>query len=580
MESLGYFWNNIFHERKTVEGLTFAQAEQVVQQYYALESAVQSLSADRLPVFDRIRRFPLIIRDSELSAGPPVFGDGTTWGQQASDADPLFANQTFKFGRPKTNNSGVTLYYWKAPAPLKSFSLIADKLVKPVNVFVNNVDVLFNAGLLAFKTNPFSLFPATPLFNQDGTPAMFADANNIVKQDSIIVLWAYEADVDSQLAAVSFGWLFGVFKPSSATYSQVLRSLLKLYTNGASVNHLKAAVAAFLGVKPVVEDGETVISIYTYTPAGFNQPEIRVVETDRNVYTADSYFQTMPAVKVGAKLEAGDVLFDVVEYYDVMEDPTWWQTKVVPKISRLNVNPSDTVTTRQMSFSPSLFVTGVTGELTFKNDIELFTQDSSGGLHFPVEGSPADVARFNAQLNLNSDAITTACGLTPGGSVTVNPLDFLFNNFLKTGTALVKVNFKSVDQAELFTSTFKQIKDALPRNVLFIFFLDFNLPADSYQQLNGSTSITLNGSPATVNSDGTNQSGKLAEESAPNYRTNPKTRLFALSKGVTTAQLRVVINSGSLNSNDLLVKDGAMLTNIPSGKTTREVNNLLLMNLA
>ena len=1086
MESLGFFWNNIFHERGTLQGLTFAQAEQVVQQYYALESAVNSLAADTLPVLNRIRRFPLIIKRSAVTHVSPVFGDGSSWGAQPTGSNPLFEQVTFKFGGEKVNNLGLQLFAWKPPVVLQSFALLADQLVRPSKVLINNVDAKIAHGSLLFKVHPFTLPNVRPawLFNENGSPAMFADANNRVTQDSVIVLWAFEAKIDEQAAATAYGWLFDVVQPSSATYSGVLRGLLKLYGNGGSVNHIKSAVAAFLGVKPVVYDGEVVEQIFQYTPTlelalsqtppppppptlspciagwtlvnfmgttfrngdpipevtdqsvwnsttgpawcyynnnpangaiygklynraavtdvrglapaghhvpslaewetmitclggsdagdgfwpvagekmkttgtslwnspnvatnesgfsvvpagcrtsgfvnlslrgsfwaggssqsgvwteqesgtrwwqgiasssdgtklaavvhggrihtsddsgvnwearenirawwsitssstgeylaavvhdgrihtsddygvnwearesnrawrsitssadgeklaaavsggliytsvdrgvtwveqtsagnrdwysiassstgqylaavvelggliytsddygvnwverasgirdwtpiasssdgtklvaaeyngaiytsvdrgvtwverasgirnwssitssadgeklaavgddvegaiytsidsgvtwveqtsagnrnwysiasssdgtklaavvnggsiytlspsnssdtvinfnhaasyvyigpdaptvgysirlkqdqvpptpptpptppGFNQASIRVVQTDRNIYTADSYFQTLPSVIVGAKLASGDVLFDVVEYYDVIEDPTWWLTRVVPKVNQVHTVGS-TAVTRKMGFSPSLFAGSCDGELTFKNDVELFTQDAAGNLHFPVEGSRVDVASFNAQLNLNKVAIATAVGLTPGGSVVINPLDFLFNNFLKTGTALIKVNFKSIKQAELFTATFRHIKDALPRNVLFIFFLDFNLPIDSYETLNSSTPILLNGSPVMANADGTNSSGMLVPTATPNYRTNVKTRLFGLSKGVTDTQLLVAINSGSLGSNDLLIKDGSMLTNIPTGKTTKEVNNLLLMN--
>ena len=798
MESLGFFWNNIFHERGTLQGLTFAQAEQVVQQYYALESAVNSLAADTLPVLNRIRRFPLIIKRSAVTHVSPVFGDGSSWGAQPTGSNPLFEQVTFKFGGEKVNNLGLQLFAWKPPVVLQSFALLADQLVRPSKVLINNVDAKIAHGSLLFKVHPFTLPNVRPawLFNENGSPAMFADANNRVTQDSVIVLWAFEAKIDEQAAATAYGWLFDVVQPSSATYSGVLRGLLKLYGNGGSVNHIKSAVAAFLGVKPVVYDGEVVEQIFQYTPTlelalsqtppppppppptsspciagwtlvnfigttfrngdpipeitdqslwnaatgpawcyynndsanediygklynrfavtdvrglapvgyhvptlaeyeniitclggtdagsgfwlvagekmktagtiedddgswnspnvasnesgfsvvpagcrtssfinlhargsfwvsdsdtvinfnhaasyvyigpdaptvgysirlkqdqvpptpptpptppGFNQASIRVVQTDRNIYTADSYFQTLPSVIVGAKLASGDVLFDVVEYYDVIEDPTWWLTRVVPKVNQVHTVGS-TAVTRKMGFSPSLFAGSCDGELTFKNDVELFTQDAAGNLHFPVEGSRVDVASFNAQLNLNKVAIATAVGLTPGGSVVINPLDFLFNNFLKTGTALIKVNFKSIKQAELFTATFRHIKDALPRNVLFIFFLDFNLPIDSYKTLNSSTPILLNGSPVMANADGTNSSGMLVPTATPNYRTNVKTRLFGLSKGVTDTQLLVAINSGSLGSNDLLIKDGSMLTNIPTGKTTKEVNNLLLMN--
>lgn len=588
LAGLGYFWNNVFKEKETLQGLTAAGAAQVVQEHYRLAELVACMSTKQMPVFGRRCWFPLLIKRSEVKTNLLLYGDGTVFGEQPSNADPQFAGQTFKFGRDKTRDDGQTRYYWKAPAELRSFSLIADKLVNPNNALIKNVDSTMEFGYLVLKTNPFELLGVntTPLFNPDGSPATYTDVNNRVLPDETVLLWAYNAQVDERYAAVSWGWLFGMFQESSLVQKYVISQLINLYSNGPAINSIKAVVAAFMGVQPVIGLKETVKQIYTYTPPGHGARLQRVVETDLHVYKADAYYTLASHVKVGAVVENGDPLFDVVEVHDYINHPTWWRTKLVPKAAINNVEAAGQAQSAQLALPSHLFAGSYNGELVFTNSMELMTVDSNGNINFPVSGTPADVAAFNWSLTQNSAEITKAVGVNAGQAVAVNPLDFLFENFLKTGTVLVKINFRTIEEAEWLTASFKHIRPVIPKNVMFLFFLDYNLPVDDYDWLNEGTEITLEdyGTSSSWNADGTNSDGRFPHNSAgaAYHQSDPTLTLFSLSKGLTRPKEFIDLNttnpSPAVGSEAaMVVREGQLTASVPVGKTTKEVNNLLLM---
>lgn len=588
LAGLGYFWNNVFKEKETLQGLTAAAAAQTVQEHYRVAELVACMSTKQLPVFGQRCWFPLLIKRSEVKTNLLLYGDGTVFGEQPDSADPQFVGQTFKFGRDKTRDDGEIRYYWKAPTELQSFSLIADKLVNPKHALIKNVDSTMEFGYLVLKTNPFEMLgvDTAPLFNNDGTPATYIDAHNRVLADEVVLLWAYNAQVDEHYAAVTWGWLFGMFQDSSLTQKYVISQLINLYSNGPAINSIKAVIAAFMGVQPVLASKETVQQIYTYTPPGHSARLQRVVETDQHVYKADAYYTLASHVHVGAVVERGDPLFDVVEVHDYISHPTWWRTKLVPKAAVDNVEAEGQVQSTQLALPSHLFVGSYNGELTFTNSMELMTVDADGNISFPVSGTEADVAAFNWALTQNSAEITKAVGMNVGQAVVINPLDFLFENFLKTGTVLVKINFRTVEEAEWLTASFKHIRPALPKNVMFLFFLDYNLPVDDYDWLNEGTAITLEefGESTGWNADGSGENGWLPVN-LPNSKADPRLTLFCLSKGITQPKECVNLNEADPSPDPgeeavMVVAEGELTAAIPAGKTTKEVNNLLLMTFS
>lgn len=554
--SMGSFWTQMFNEKDTIKGLAVAQAEQMIQQYIEAVEAVESASVVDTAVYNRVRNYPLQIKRSTFGTDMPVFGDGSVFGTQ--QAGSLYEGVTFDFGQPKDADSA----YWSCelPAELQKFSVVANRAVNPSKLWVTNADVRVVDGRMYFKSNIFedALVTKFNVVAPNGVPVTFYDKNEVLQPEQIAIVWVYNAAVDTQSLFYNHGYVFDLFQPSSQLYKDILVRLTKLFSNGPSVHNLKAMCAAFLGVVPIVETEETVESV------NGNQ-----VVTNHHVYQFHSLYTLNSDVRVGAKFHAGDILVDAVQYFDQVSQRNWWQTKLTPQVG------VDDQQSASWGFPAHLFVGGVEHELVFKNEAELMLRDADGYIHFPVEGVDKDVRAFNDNLNLNADEVGFALGLEPGEAIIVNPLEFIFEHFLKNSSALVKLHFKSVDEAKLFTSVFPIIRQCLPMHVYFIFLFDLTLASELYNWLDGATTVTVNSSAVLRNADGTDTNGFMTNTA--NYKTDPKARLFAFAKGVPVSLLNVGVNAGTFPTIDLLVKDGTMVGDIEEEQTTREVNNLLLL---
>lgn len=554
--SMGSFWTQMFNEKNTIKGLAITQAEQIIQQYLETMEAIAAASVKDTPVFSQTRNYPLQIKRSDFGTDMPVFGDGSVFGAQPEDS--LYEGVTFSFGQSKDTSTS----YWSCALPdeLKELSLVANRAIQPSKLWVANADVRVLDGRLYFRSNIFE-DPLVTKFNvvdPNGAPVTFYDKNEIQQPEQIAVVWVYNAKVDTQSLFYNHGYVFDLFQPSSQLYKDILVGITKLFSNGPSVHNLKAICAAFLGVMPVVEVEEIVERV------NGNQ-----IVTNHHVYQFDSRYTVNSDVRVGAKFHAGDILVDAVQYFDQVSRKNWWQSKLTPKIA------SDNQQSIGWGFPAHLFVGGVQHELVFKNEAELLLRDADGYIHFPVEGTAKDVQTFNDNLNLNADTVGYALGLEPGEAIIINPLEFIFEHFLKNSSALVKLHFKTVDDAKLFTSMFPIIRQCLPMHVYFIFLFELSLASELYNWLDMATPVTVNSTEVLRNADGTDANGFMTNTA--NYKTDPKARLFSFAKGVPTSLLNVGLNDGTFPTVDLLVKDGELVGTIEEEQTTREINNLLLL---
>lgn len=558
--NLGSFWTQMFQEKKTIKGLTIAHAEQLIQSYYELLDTVTAYSIDNISIFEKHKWQPLVIKRSELNNAPLLFGEAV-FGVQP-ETDEYYEGITFHWGAPKDEASAY--FSWKPTDTIKDIKLIANRVLSPSNVQIGGIDFSYVNNTVYFRVDPFITHQGTPIITDNGENVTFMDRDNRIINDELLILWAYHADVDHSGLYYNYGYLFQFNQPSSESYQQILQTVIKLFTGGPSPKALLSVCAAFLDIKVVVEAEETIETISDNT-----------VITNRNVYIFDDFYTLRSDIHVGDVVEAGDVLVEDAAYYDYVSYKNWWTNKMQPKINYSDV--IDQVHTMKYSLPPYLFLGGVEGELIFSNDIQMFPRDVDGYLRFPVEGSEADVQRFNDVLNENADEIGYAVGLEPGEVIMINPVDFIFENFLKTASALVKLNFKSLQQTKLFTEFFPNIRKALPRHVYFIIMIDTQLTVDLYDQLNDAIVIEYDGDEYDANADGSTEDLLMLPGETTTYPTDVKARLFSIGNGTTPELLEVTINSGTA---DLLVTDGAVLTNIPEGQTNRTVSNLLLLDFS
>ena len=573
LNSLGSFWNQLFQDTSFLKGYTIAQAEELTQHYLNLLETLKSYSVEDIPIFHTERWLPIVVKRSQFANNQLLFqANDAVFGVQPAN-DPYYANMIFRFGFPKTSNQKV--YALQAPANLIDFSVITPNILSPRRTFIKNVDVILDKGVLFFNKDIFALddVPKVTLVDDRGNIVTFKSESGQVKQDQLAVLWVYHAHTDQDFLYNNFGYAFDLKLTNNAAYKDILTAVTKLFTNGPTVKAIKALAAAFIGVKPVIHPEEVIEEITTSATDTY-------IVTDKHVYIFDKYYLKASGVELGKKVFAGDVLVDAVEYFDNIQSRSWWDSKIVPKITYTTLNAG--VKTPMLIFPPHLFFGSYQHSFTFKNSIELVTTNSAGDITFPITGDPADVKKFHTHLNLSKDIIKQKLGLINSSAVVINPLDFIFDNFLKYSSALIKFNFKKIEQASTFMAFFHVIKDCLPKHVYFIFYFDFMLDHSQVSTLNNSTTIKLNTQDTVVNSDGTDSTGRLEPETAANYKTDIQTRLFTIAKGVGPgAVFDHIVNSNKVSNTSLLgVEDGGLTTIIEANATTKNVNTLLFLNFS
>lgn len=559
-KSLGTFWTQFFNDKQTIKGLTLGQAEEAIQQYITLAEAIKAYAAADCPIFQMTKWMPIIVKRSEFNKSPFVFEqNGAVFGPQP-ETDRFYAGQIFNWGRPKTPRQNVFVY--TPQIKLGSLGVIANRIISPSFACTNGVEVYYTDGQLFFNFDIFESgdFPIADLIGENGAPVMY-DADGVQTPDSFTVLWCYCAEIDTDILYNTYGRIFDIQKVSSETYKLLLENLVYLRTEGPTIENITAVILAFAGEKPVQEQQETIEDIFS---DNYNH----IVVTDKHVYTIP-VTKTLRDIAVGDVLYSGEGISNTVEYFDNLTAPNWWNHQLKPRLC----------------LGQNVLLGSYEGQLYFENGLQPLTISPDGVLHFPVIGTPTDVATFHAHLD--TDAIADYFRITPGllfvdgeeflwmdgepvavidGDVSsrlINPVDFLFSNFFKTGSALIKLNVL-LNDSDIF-DVFPRISALLPKHVWLIAAFNASLTNDTY-------TLSKYGQQ-----DGSDEDGQFLTDD--NYK--------ELSKGLVIGMSPTDMpdfDSGACNgtgSQDILYINAQTLTsNYTEGLSTREVRTIALLTSA
>ena len=283
-----------------------------------------------------------------------------------------------------------------------------------------------------FNTNPFEsvLVPKIDLIDSTGEPVVYTDVNGIEQQEQEIILWCYNTQVDVEQLYLSHGYVFNVKFDSSEFYKELLKALDNALVEGMTVLALKTLMAAMLGIKPVIEFEETVEEVASAD--GYH-----IVVTDKNVYKINSAFTLSSSVVVGSQLHSGDIVITDLQYFDNVTKRDWWTS-----IDRINLVANQKTLPFSIGFGKQVFVGNYQSQLFFKNSFEPISKAIDGTIVFPVNGLADDVTEFNRIINENG-INQYFTDIPAGGVKLINPVDFLFTNFIGNNTAGVVFSFNS-----------------------------------------------------------------------------------------------------------------------------------------
>lgn len=591
-KSLGSFWTQIFQEKGTLKGYTLGMAEELIQSYYALTETLNSYSIKDIPIFNLKRWQPITIKKSEFNQVPLNFQKNSAVFGAQPESDRFYSGKVFRFGFPKNNNNNVFSY--KPKIKLKKFNLLSNRIISPSIFYINGVDVIVDDfDVLYFNKNIFESkeFPKATIVGEHGEPITFKDINGKLVEDEFIIIWAYHAELDNSNLYDNFGRIFELNLPSSQSYKDILKGIINLFVSGPTIHAIRSIMAAFGGVVPVIEPEEVVEQIYS---DNLN----KYVITDKNVYTFKTYQNLLKRITVGSTVYGGEILIDLVQYYDFLITPQWWQKEI---------------STPKLALSSHIFLGNYKHQLFLPNSVELISLTTQDNLVFPIQGRPEDVREFHKHINKpeNKQELKEKLGLTPNSpSVVINPVDFVFTNILKNNTALLKFNFNAPEELAYFFNFLPLIKDYLPPHVYLLFYINLNLPIDVLDNLNARYSLKdFPNIPLSIDGSlGNGMRPELSADDSMSYYKDYINRLFCISEGPyaeDAAHGGVIpateVNKEPLHKEQNLLKvtmmtegqgtaipgqarviSGKVFTSIPESPvpTTREIPTVLLIDFS
>lgn len=406
---LGSFWATTYQGNGVVQDLMTITGQIVQQTYTQLLELLNSVSRQNIPVFHKEDWYALTIRESELNNSEALiarygaeytYADGLAYGQKASN---LF------YAVPK-------------PAGLETVSVIFNRIAVPSVEYILNIDFTITPDLLVFRENPFTnpLVPKRDKLNNAGA---------IVDREC--TLWLYRGDWDKNYLYDQFGYALKLNLKSSEAYKTFINAILDALVEGTSQRTQQLALGAVFGIPLVMETEEVVQHI--------RRLDVLHIITNHHVYQFP--LTSQPTVTEGMTVYAGDTLTDTLQIFEPNRGE-----KIDPAFLRA------------LTLEPGVLNAGYWQGITFENqdkplivepDVDGYTKVSweLGGFTFDVEKFWADVHRNGTAKNqtlamlLDKRENPTTQPFVGSLPATINPLQFLVDNYFRSNTFIVR--FKS-----------------------------------------------------------------------------------------------------------------------------------------
>jgi hypothetical protein len=518
--SLGSFWTQVFQDRNVLKGYTTALAEELIQSYYNLIETVNQYSIKDIDLYHKEKWLPLVIKKSQYNKAPFVFSpEGAVFGFQP-DSDLFYANQLFRFGFPKETLGGQ-IFSFTPDVDIASVGVIANRVIAPSLVLIPGVDIIISQNTLYFKTDLFNseYIPRAKVVEDLGKIATFKNSDGDIIEDEFIILWMYMAKIDNKHVYNNFGAILDINLPTSESYKNLLKAIINLQVEGPNITALNTIFAMLVNAPVVLESKETVEHMYV-------DDSYQYTITDKHVYKIpkEQYFRG--DLSEGSVVFAGEPLTENIQIVDLVIDSLWWKTELYA---------------HKLGFPSHIFAANTEHQLFFANSYVPITYLGANTfpknrIIFPVEGRPEDVQSFQDYLNQpqHKQKILEALNFNENQTATmiINPVDFLFLNIFKNNTLLVKLDFYTQEQLELFFSLFSTIQPYLPPHVYTLIYLKFQLAEETMTDLNSKLSIP--GFPDELFSiDGSSSidGARPGDLSDPDYYKDYANRMFCVSVG-------------------------------------------------
>ena len=475
---LSSFWTQVFQESEAVRGLLQGDSLQLDQLQRDFVEILAGAGIAGMPPLHEERCQPVFLRRSTLSTGPAplAYGAGEVYGSQPAGG-PFQAGFTFTYGAPERRSP---TWYHALPAGVQSLGgTLVNRPFDPSVVLVEGSDYAVQPAddgtcIVVFAQNPFD----NPLLAQR---VVSDDAAANGTSDQEICFFALESKVDAGDLQNRYGYAFFGLPPlTGEPYRLLLATLMRLYAGGPTVAALDAFFAAACGV-PLTREARETVELVVAQPDGSS-----VVVTSTGVYPVPAGLALRANVAAGATLSAGTPLTTATEVWDHRTAPTQIYAQhgmsIAADFLPAGAGPASLGAGLGFPNDPVAVVSGSPADVIPTAD----GPRCSGS--FALVGAPKDVANFWTQVQDRSktlaaqggdvffaDRLWRSLGVVDGSgepdytkSVFLNPLEFLYDNFLREG--LIGVSL-SVTPTPALLASFAHLREALPPTRTLLIFI-------------------------------------------------------------------------------------------------------------
>lgn len=440
LDLLGSYWSTTYLGMDLVQDILRAKAHLTAQTWLNFMELIAAVSRFNVPVYHQENWYALTLKESELNNFDVLISDYKTGTSRTYDV-----SEGLEYGKIAAVDG-----YFSVPLPASVIKVntILNRIVSPSLTLSSGVDYwIEESGVLTFRENPF---------NNDAITV-----RDIVK-DSVVVdreciLWLYHGQWDWDTVYKQFGYALNLRMKSSSGYRDIINAVLDAFAGGTTIRDIQFAWSAITGVSLVVEQEETVELV---------QKDVRslVVVTDKNAYNFNPLSGAI--VVEGEKVYAGNELVDAVQIFE---------------FNRGEV-PADLA---GLVLGPGFLSLGFFGDLSFENkDVAIVVEedvDDYTKVSWDLGGFPGDVVKFwedthasgvaagktlAMYLDIRSDPVgqPVAANLP----TTINPLEFLCENFLRYNTFLVRIKSNQLGVDKLPSIPADSLRKIIPPQTAMI----------------------------------------------------------------------------------------------------------------
>ncbi len=181
------------------------------------------------------------------------------------------------------------------------------------------------------------------------TGVLDKDDNTVLVTE--VALWAPDVHVDKFHLYNNYGYLLNRFQASSEVYRGFIRGVFQLYVLGPALERVESALNVIAGYPVIRDDGEQLVSYDTSDPVENVVHTVRLNADEgeyrypKTVPIRDDITGYVPGVSEAISFEAVEPLTDLFTVTDYVQDPTWWESIVIPP----NLMPNES-TDRRSTF--------------------------------------------------------------------------------------------------------------------------------------------------------------------------------------------------------------------------------------